>query len=107
MDLNAIIRSDNAANIQLVVNAKDLRDLLDAAMDFATKKIKERDEPTYYSRDELLEVLHVTDPTLNDYRKRGLIPEPIKIAGGKVLYDKAKVLEAIESGQIKLRKKFK
>lgn len=107
MDLNAIIRSENAANIQLVVNAKDLRDLLDGAMAFAMKKIKERDEPTYYSREELLEVLHVTDPTLNDYRKRGLIPEPIKIAGGKVLYDKAKVLEAIESGQIKVRRRIK
>jgi len=105
MDLNAIIRSDNAANIQLVVNAKDLRDLLDAAMEFATQKIKERDEPSYYSREELLEVLHVTDPTLNDYRKKGLIPEPVKIAGGKVLYDKAKVLQAIESGQLRIRKR--
>ena len=106
MDLNALIYSDNAANIQVVVNAKDLRDFADSLMEFATKKIKERDEPTYYSREELLEVLHVTDPTLNDYRKRGLIPEPIKIAGGKVLYDKAKVLEAIESGQLRIRRKY-
>lgn len=106
MDLNAIIRSDNAANIQLVVNAKDLRDLLDAAMEFATQKIKEQNEPSYYTREELLEKLHISDPTLNDYRKRGLIPEPIKIAGGKVLYDKAKVLAAIESGQIKVKMKY-
>ena len=103
MDLNAIIRSEQAANIQLVVSAQDLRELIDKAIEFATKKIKERDEPSYYSREELLEVLHVTDPTLNEYRKRGLIPEPIKIAGGKVLYDKAKVLAAIESGQIKVK----
>lgn len=107
MDLNAIIRSENAANVQLVISAKDLRDFADSLVAFATKKIKERDEPTYYSRDELLEVLHVTDPTLNEYRKKGLIPEPIKIAGGKVLYDKAKVLEAIESGQIKVKKRMK
>lgn len=106
MDLNALIYSENAANIQLVITAKDLRDFADSLMEFATQKIKERDEPTYYSREELLEVLHVTDPTLNDYRKRGLIPEPIKIAGGKVLYDKAKVLEAIESGQIRIKHKY-
>ena len=105
MDLNAIIRSEQAANIQLVVSAQDLRELIDKAIEFATKKIKERDEPSYYSREELLEVLHVTDPTLNEYRKRGLIPEPIKIAGGKVLYDKAKVLDAIESGQIKVKQR--
>ena len=107
MDLNALMYSENAANVQLVISAKDLREFADNLIEFATKKIKERDEPSYYSREELLEVLHVTDPTLNDYRKRGLIPEPIKIAGGKVLYDKAKVQEAIESGQIKVKQRFK
>lgn len=102
MDLNSIIRSDNAANIQLVVNAKDLRDLLDGAMAFAMKKIKERDEPTYYTREELAGILHVSQPTLLEYRKKGLIPEPIKI-GDRVLFDKAKVREAIESGNVKVR----
>lgn len=107
MDLNALIYSENAANIQVVVNAKDLRDFADSLMAFATRKIKERDEPTYYSRKELLELLHVTDPTLNEYRTRGLIPEPVKVAGGKVLYDKAKVHEAIESGKIRVTRKYK
>ena len=90
MDLNTIIRSDNAANIQLVVTAKDLRDLLDGAMKFAMQTIKERDEPTYYTREELAAVLHVSQPTLLEYRKKGWLPEPVKI-GGRVLYDKAKV----------------
>ena len=103
MDLNSIIRSDNAASIQLVVNAKDLRDLLDGAMAFAMKKIQERDEPTYYTRDELLELLHVSDPTLNNYRKKGLIPEPVTIEG-RVLYDKAEVRKAIENNRRKFRK---
>ena len=44
--------------------------------------------------------------TLNKYREDGLIPEPVKMAGGKVLYDKAKVREAIESGRIKIRKRY-
>ncbi len=106
MDLHALIYSDNAANLQLVVNAKDLRDFADSLVAFATQKIKERDEPTYYSRKELLELLHVSDPTLNEYREKGLIPEPVKIAGGKVLYDKAKVHEAIESGKIKVKQRI-
>ena len=105
MDLNALVYSENAAGVQLVISAKDLRDFADSLMDFATQKIKERDEPTYYSREELLEVLHVTDPTLNEYRKKGLIPEPIRM-GGKVLYDKAKVREAIESGRLKVRQRI-
>lgn len=106
MDLNALVYSDHAANVQLVITAKDLRDFADNLIKFASQKIKEQNEPSYYTREELLEKLHISDPTLNDYRKRGLIPEPIKIAGGKVLYDKAKVLAAIESGQIKVRMKY-
>lgn len=107
MDLNALVYNDNSSNVQLVISAKDLRDFADNLIAFATQKIKERDEPTYYTREELLEVLHVTDPTLNEYRRKGLIPEPIKMAGGKVLYDKAKVREAIESGQIKLKRIYR
>ena len=103
MDLNALMHSDNAANIQVVISAKDLRECFETWMKFAMQKIKERDEPTYYTREELLELLHVTDPTLNEYRKKGIMPEPVKMAGGKVLYDKAKVREAIESGKIKVK----
>lgn len=103
MDLNALMHSDNAANILVVISAKDLRECFESWMKFATQTIKERDEPTYYTREELLELLHVTDPTLNRYRTMGILPQPVKMAGGKVLYDKAKVREAIESGRIKVR----
>ena len=102
MDLNSIIRSDNADKIQLVVNAKDLRDLIDTAMSFAKKEMQERDEPKYYTRDELEGLLHVTPPTLLSYRKKGLIPEPITI-DGRVLYDKAAVRKALENGKLKLK----
>ena len=106
MNLNDLMHSPDAAHIQVVISAKDLRDCFESWMNFAIDKIRERDEPSYYSREELLEVLHVTDPTLNEYRKRGLIPNPIKIAGGKVLYDKAKVQKAIESGRLKPRQRY-
>ena len=99
MDLNSIIRSDNADKIQLVVNAKDLRDLLDGAIKFATKTIKERDEPTYYTREELQELLHVSAPTLLSYRKKGLVPEPTTIEG-RVLYNKAEVREALSRSSV-------
>ena len=106
MDLNALIYSDNAANIQVVVCAKDLRDFADRLVAFATQKIKERDEPDYYTRDELLEKLHVSDPTLRSYREKGLIPNPVTI-GGRVLYDKAAILKALEERKIKIRKTYK
>lgn len=102
MDLNALIYSDNAANIQVVVSAKDLRDFADSLMAFATQKIKERDEPTYYTREELQELLHCSTPTLLSYRRQGLIPEPVTM-GGKTLYDKAKVKESMTSGRLKVK----
>ena len=102
MDLNTLIHSDAADKIQLVVNAKDLRDLLDGAMAFAMKTIKERDEPTYYTRGEAAALLHVSAPTLIRYRKKGLIPEPVTIEG-RVLYEKAAFRKAMESNKLKLR----
>ena len=94
MDLNAIMHSPEASNIQLVVSAKDLKDCFESWMKFAIQTIKDRDEPEYYTRDELKELLHVTDPTLLQYRKKGFIPEPV-IIEGRVLYDKAEVRKAI------------
>jgi len=102
MDLNALIYSENAANIQVVVSAKDLRDFADSLIAFATQKIKERDEPDYYTREELLDKLHVSDPTLRKYRN---ILKPVTV-GGRLLYDKAKVLEAITNGQMKVKEKY-
>lgn len=99
MDLHSIIYSDDAPKIQLVVNAKDLRDLLDGAIAWGMKTIKERDEPTYYTREELEQLLHVTPTTLLAYRKKGLIPEPIRV-DGRVLYDKAEVREAMKKRRI-------
>ena len=79
MDLNTIIRSENAEKIQLVVNAKDLRDLLDGAMAFAMKTITERDEPDYYTRQELADKFHVSLVTLGRWVDGGKLPEPVKM----------------------------
>lgn len=99
MDLHSIIYSDEAPKIQLVVNAKDLRDFAESIMAWGMKTIKERDEPTYYTREEMMELLHVSDPTIRDYRKKGLIPKPVTV-GGRVLYDKAKVREALTKNRV-------
>ena len=106
MDLHSIIYSDEASKIQLVINAKDLRDFAESLMAWGMKTIKERDEPTYYTREEMLQLLHVSDPTLANYRKKGLIPEPVTIKG-RVLYDKAKVREALSNNIVgKIRYKL-
>ena len=103
MDLHTLIHSDNAANIQVVINAKDLRDFADQLMAYATTKIKERDEPEYYTREELANKLHVSLVTLNRWRDDGKLPQPVTIEG-RVLYDKAEVRDAINSNYKALRK---
>lgn len=102
MDLNSLIYSENAANIQVVVNAKDLRDLCDNLIAFAKQELRQRDENPYYTREELETMLHVSAPTLVNYRKKGLIPEPV-IIDGKALYSKAEVNEAIANNKIRIK----
>lgn len=103
VDLNSILHSENAANIQLVINAQDLRECFESWMQFALQQQKEREEDPYYTREQLAKMLHVSAPTLISYRKKGLIPKPI-ILDGRTLYRKAEVNEAIE-GNVRLKLK--
>lgn len=102
MDLNSIIYGDNAQNIQLVINAKDLRDFTDNIIAFAKHEIKAHTEPEYYTTKELEELLHVTAPTLIDYRAKGKIPQPVRV-GRYMLYDKAEVNRAIREGKVRVQ----
>ena len=106
MDLNSLMHSPNAANTLLVVSAKDLKDCFESFVKFARETWKEQDEPSYYTREELREMLHVSDPTINNYRRKGLIPEPVTIEG-RVLYDKAEVRQYIEKNRRKFKKTCK
>ena len=104
MDLINLIQSKDAGNTLLVVTAKDLGKLADDLIDFATRKIKEQNEPEYYTRQELADKFHITLVTLGRWRDKGVIPEPVTI-DGRVLYDKAKVRDMV-NGNRKLRNKL-
>ena len=95
-DLKTIMNSPQAGNTLLVVSAADLRTLLEDMMNFTIKTIKEHDEPSYYTRDELAQKLHISLVTLGRWRKEGKLPEPVTI-DGRVLFDKAKVRTSLES----------
>lgn len=105
MDLNSLIYSEQAGNVQLVVTAKDLREFADNLIAFATKQIKEREEDPYYTQKQVQKMLHVSAPTIINYRNKGLLPKPV-IIGGKVYYSKAEVNEAISSNKIKIKMKL-
>lgn len=102
MDLHSIIYSQNAANIQVVINAAELRKCFEDLARFIMQRIQEHDEPQFYTREQLADMLHVSVPTIYNYRKKGLLPKPVTIEG-RVLYDKAQVRQYIESGKLRLR----
>ncbi len=103
MSLLELIQSKDAGNTLLVVSAADLGKLADDLIAFATKKIKEREEPDYYTRQELADKLHISLVTLGRWKDKGLIPEPVTI-DGRVLYDKAEVRDKVNGNRKLVRK---
>lgn len=102
MDLHNILYSPNAANIQVVINADELRKCFEKMELNIMQRIREHDEPQYYTREQLAQLLHVSAPTIYKYRRKGLLPEPVTI-DGRVLYDKAQVRRSIKNGNIRLK----
>lgn len=103
MGLTELIQSKDAGNTLLVVSAADLKTLTDDLIAFATRKIKESDEPDYYTRQELADKFHISLVTLGRWKDKGLIPEPVTI-DGRVLYDKAEVRDKVNSNRKLVRK---
>jgi excisionase family DNA binding protein len=81
-------------NVMLENLAETIADKVVAA------RIKEEDsnKPKYYTRKELCEILHVTNPTVIEMVKRGEIRE--KKIGGRILYDAAEIDEAVKEKTI-------
>lgn len=77
-----------------------LENLADAIAEKVAAKIKAEDsnKPKYYTRKELCEILHVTNPTVIEMVKRGEIRE--KKIGGQILYDAAEIDEAVKEKTI-------
>ena len=89
--ISTLIDSLIALEIELILNADQ------------SYYVRWADEPGYLSlemwKKKESDLLHVSDPTLLEYRKKGLIPDPVKV-DGRVLYDKAEVREALKKHRI-------
>ena len=86
---------ESLGNLQTPLNTV-LENLADAIAEKVAAKIKAEDsnKPKYYTRKELCEMLHVTNPTVIEMVKRGEIRE--KKIGGRILYDAAEIDEAVK-----------
>lgn len=106
IDLSILCNNRENDKIQLVVTAADLEkfasDLISADRQFVEKSL----EPSYYSREELSQLLHVDKQTIQKYEERGLIKR-YKV-GNRVLYNRMETIEAIASGGlVKYKRKKK
>ena len=96
---NMITGLESLSNLQTPLNTV-LENLADTIADKVIAKIKaeESNKPKYYTRKELCEILHVTNPTVIEMVKRGEIRE--KKIGGRILYDAAEIDEAVKENKI-------
>lgn len=90
---------ESLVNMQTPLNAV-IENLADTIADKVIAKIKaeEFNMQKYYTRKELCEILHVTNPTVIEMVKRGEIRE--KKIGGRILYDAAEIDEALKENKI-------
>ena len=92
---NMIKGLETLGDIQTSLNDM-LENPAETIADKVMARIKEEDsnKPKYYTRKELCEILHVTNPTVIEMVKRGEILE--KKIGGRILYDAAEIDEAVK-----------
>ena len=92
---NMIKGLETLGDIQTSLNVM-LENLAETIADKVMARIKEEDssKPKYYTRKDLFEILHVTNPTVIEMVKRGEIRE--KKIGGRILYDAAEIDEAVK-----------
>jgi len=92
MDLHSLLYSDsqNLSQVQLVVNAEDLRKCFDAQERWIRSVISDATNPEYYTRSEVSKLLHITLPTVDRWVETGKLPKPSK-NGRRVLFNKASV----------------
>lgn len=93
-NLMNILANESDRSMLMIVSGEDLMEFATALINFAKKEIKEQTEPSFYTRGELAEKLHVSVVTLYRYERDGKLAAPKKI-NGRLLYDKADVLRML------------
>lgn len=93
--LHTICKTHEAGQTLLVVTAEDLREF---AINLA-REVMRQNEPQYFTRKELLDLLGVSARTLWGYEDAGIITA--RKVGRQNRYDKADIYEAIENGKLK------
>ena len=96
---NMIKGLESLGDIQTSLNVM-LENLAETIADKVMARIKEEDssKPKYYTRKELCDILHVTNPTFIEMVKRGEIRE--KKIGGRILYDADEIDEAVKENKM-------
>lgn len=100
MDINAILQSPNAGNIQLVVNAEDLRKCFESWMDFTSQEIEKQRQPHYYTVEEVKDLFKVSTSTIYNWISAGKL-HPLRIdEGSRIYFNQEEVRSMLENGTL-------
>ena len=97
-NLHALLHSGMAANTIVMVSAQDLRDFTDRVVRETRQAIEDMHRPVYMTREEVMELLHISNGTLYNFIKAGKIT-PVMV-GEQKRFIRADIDDAIAKGQL-------
>lgn len=98
-NLHSLLHSGMAANTIVMVSAQDLRECIDRLVQETKRTVEEQYQPVYLTREEVLEMLHISNGTLYNFIKDGRI-KPVMV-GDQKRYIRSEIDEAVRSGKLR------
>ncbi len=97
--LRRVFMSDRRETTVIMISAEDLRYELDRAIEYALHAAEQQRKPTYLTRKQVMELLHISNGTFYSYIKKGKL-NPVYI-GKEPRFIEADVHEAVRSGKLR------
>lgn len=96
--LHKLLNSGQAENTLLVISAADLKQFTDTVVAETRRAVEEQHQPVYMTRDDVMQLLHISNGTLYNYINSGKLT-PVYV-GEKKLFIRSEIDEAIKSGRL-------
>lgn len=97
-NLQQILNSPSAASTLLMISAADLKDFTERVVEQTRLAVEEKYQPIYMTREEVMELLHISNGTFYNYLRSGKLA-PLMV-GEKKLFLRSDIDEAIRSGRL-------
>ena len=101
-NIQALLNSQSGQQTLVMMTGEQLQKLIDDVRNDTRRIVEEQFQPSYYTAEELMELLDVSRSTINKWMSSG------KICGykmddsqqGKLYFDKAEIRDAMKKGRL-------